>query len=236
MLFATDIASRGVDFPSVDWVIQYDCPEDVSTYIHRVGRTARYKAKGNTLMFLLPSETKFIDKVKQRQIDLKKLTAAPNRQLTIKPTLQKLNAESNDLMHLAKRACVSYLKCVWLMKDKDVFQFSKIESDKFAESLGLATMPQINFANDDTVQLTGTMSRAEQRAARIQILRQKANARKQQRQQEQQKQIWDQVSEGESIGDANSDHDSNQSDKEQVSDSEDDYMVKVPKSRQTDIG
>ena len=42
MLFATDIAARGLDFPSVDWVLQMDCPEDVACYIHRVGRTARY--------------------------------------------------------------------------------------------------------------------------------------------------------------------------------------------------
>jgi superfamily II DNA/RNA helicase len=42
MLFATDIVARGLDFPKVDWVVQYDCPEDVAAYIHRVGRTARY--------------------------------------------------------------------------------------------------------------------------------------------------------------------------------------------------
>ena len=42
VLFATDIAARGLDFPTVDWVLQMDCPEDVASYIHRVGRTARY--------------------------------------------------------------------------------------------------------------------------------------------------------------------------------------------------
>jgi ATP-dependent RNA helicase DDX10/DBP4 len=31
VLFATDIASRGLDFPSVDWVFQLDCPESVET-------------------------------------------------------------------------------------------------------------------------------------------------------------------------------------------------------------
>ena len=41
-LFATDIAARGLDFPTVDWVLQVDCPEDVASYIHRVGRTARF--------------------------------------------------------------------------------------------------------------------------------------------------------------------------------------------------
>lgn len=44
VLFATDIAARGLDFPTVDWVVQADCPEDVPMYIHRVGRTARYVA------------------------------------------------------------------------------------------------------------------------------------------------------------------------------------------------
>ena len=40
-LFCTDIAARGLDFPNIEWVVQYDCPEDVPMYIHRVGRTAR---------------------------------------------------------------------------------------------------------------------------------------------------------------------------------------------------
>lgn len=35
VLFATDIAARGLDFPTVDWVVQADCPEDVAAYIHR---------------------------------------------------------------------------------------------------------------------------------------------------------------------------------------------------------
>ena len=42
VLFATDIAARGLDFPAVDWVVQADAPEDVAAYIHRAGRTARY--------------------------------------------------------------------------------------------------------------------------------------------------------------------------------------------------
>jgi ATP-dependent RNA helicase DDX10/DBP4 len=73
VLFCTDIASRGIDFPAVDWVIQFDCPEDINTYIHRVGRTARYKSKGNALLFLLPSEIKMVDKITRNKIQLKKL-------------------------------------------------------------------------------------------------------------------------------------------------------------------
>lgn len=79
MLFSTDISARGVDFPAVDWVIQVDCPEDTSTYVHRVGRTARYKSKGNALLMLLPSETKFSEQLKSRNVEMKKLATKADK-------------------------------------------------------------------------------------------------------------------------------------------------------------
>jgi ATP-dependent RNA helicase DDX10/DBP4 len=90
------------------------------------------------------------------------LQAAPNRQLTIQPSLQKLNAENNDVMHLAKRACVSYLKCVYLMRDKEIFRFDDIDQQKLAESFGLATVPELDFIKSDkdgNLRLPNTISR-----------------------------------------------------------------------------
>jgi ATP-dependent RNA helicase DDX10/DBP4 len=63
-LITTNVASRGLDFPKVDWVVQVDCPEDVPTYIHRMGRTARYKAGGNSLLMLQEHELPFLEKLK----------------------------------------------------------------------------------------------------------------------------------------------------------------------------
>ena len=52
------MASRGLDFPGVNWVVQMDCPEDVDTYIHRAGRTARYEDGGEALLMLTLNEEK----------------------------------------------------------------------------------------------------------------------------------------------------------------------------------
>ena len=79
VLFSTDITARGIDFPAVDWVVQVDCPEDVPTYIHRVGRTARYKSKGNALLMLLPSELAFAEKLTKRAIVMKKLATKADK-------------------------------------------------------------------------------------------------------------------------------------------------------------
>lgn len=51
VLVATDVASRGLDIPNVDLVIQVEPPKDVETYIHRSGRTARAGKTGTCITF-----------------------------------------------------------------------------------------------------------------------------------------------------------------------------------------
>jgi superfamily II DNA/RNA helicase len=52
VLIATDILSRGIDIKDIDLIINYDVPHDAEDYVHRVGRTARAKAKGLALTFI----------------------------------------------------------------------------------------------------------------------------------------------------------------------------------------
>lgn len=52
VLVATDVAARGIDVQNVTHVVNYQCPEDEKTYLHRIGRTARAGAKGTAVTFV----------------------------------------------------------------------------------------------------------------------------------------------------------------------------------------
>ena len=65
VLVATDVASRGLDVPNVDLVIQIEPPNDVETYIHRSGRTARAGASGVCITFYNEKNKYLIDQIER---------------------------------------------------------------------------------------------------------------------------------------------------------------------------
>ncbi|XP_026318956.1 probable ATP-dependent RNA helicase DDX10 [Hyposmocoma kahamanoa] len=146
VLFATDLASRGLDFPRVNWVIQVDCPEDVDTYIHRAGRTARgVLGKGEGLLMLLPHEEKIIEDLKRRKIPINKILVDPSKIVTPQRKIEGLLSDNIELKQSAQRAFVSYVKSVSLMKNKDIFSCQMLDTDAYAKSLGLIIPPRIKF-------------------------------------------------------------------------------------------
>jgi len=76
-LLCTDVAARGLDIPKVDWIIQFDPPDDPRDYIHRVGRTARAGKSGKSLLFLLPSEQGFLQFLAAAKVPLNKFEIKP---------------------------------------------------------------------------------------------------------------------------------------------------------------
>lgn len=73
ILLATDVAARGLNFPSLDWIVQYDPPCETKDYVHRAGRSARAGKAGHALLFLLPSERQYVEVLQLR--GLKEISA-----------------------------------------------------------------------------------------------------------------------------------------------------------------
>jgi ERCC4-related helicase len=59
VLVASDVASRGLDIRGLPYVVQYDFPSNLETYIHRVGRTGRLAAQGHAYAFFTRSLVSF---------------------------------------------------------------------------------------------------------------------------------------------------------------------------------
>ncbi|XP_061230410.1 probable ATP-dependent RNA helicase DDX10 [Neopsephotus bourkii] len=155
VLFATDIAARGLDFPAVNWVIQFDCPEDANTYIHRVGRTARYKEGGEALLVLLPSEEKgMVEQLAQKKVPVSEIKINPEKLTDIQKRMQAFLAQDQELKERAQRCFVSYLRSVYLMKNKEVFDVFKLPLAEYALSLGLAMAPRVRFLQKVQKQLS----------------------------------------------------------------------------------
>lgn len=146
VLLCTDIASRGLDFPAVHWVVQLDCPEDANTYIHRVGRTARYKRDGSALLILLPSEEQgMLEALKMKKIPLEQIRVNPKKMVSIQKQLEIFCAQDSEMKHWAQRSFICYLRSVHLQSNKKVFDIRQLPTDRYSQSLGLAQPPRIRF-------------------------------------------------------------------------------------------
>ncbi|CAM1503304.1 Fc.00g080800.m01.CDS01 [Cosmosporella sp. VM-42] len=160
-LFATDVIARGIDFPAVDWVIQVDCPEDADTYIHRVGRTARFQRNGRAVLFLDPSEEEgMLKRLEQKKIPIQKVNIKEKKKKEIKDHLQSMCFQNPDLKYLGQKAFISYAKSIHLQKDKEVFKFNELDLDAYAASLGLPGTPHIKFQKGDDVKRIKNAPRA----------------------------------------------------------------------------
>ncbi|MBT3751138.1 MAG: DEAD/DEAH box helicase, partial [Bacteroidetes bacterium] len=63
ILIATDVSARGIDIPDVDFVVNYDLPEQTENYVHRVGRTGRAKMKGQAVSFCSKDEKALLKEI-----------------------------------------------------------------------------------------------------------------------------------------------------------------------------
>ncbi|RDX99103.1 DEAD-box ATP-dependent RNA helicase 17 [Mucuna pruriens] len=70
LLLSSDVSARGLDFPKVRCIIQYDSPGEATEYVHRVGRTARLGERGESLLFLQPIEIDYLQDLEKHGVSL----------------------------------------------------------------------------------------------------------------------------------------------------------------------
>ncbi|OMH83338.1 ATP-dependent RNA helicase HAS1 [Zancudomyces culisetae] len=145
ILLCTNVAARGLDIPKVDWIIQYDPPDDPRDYIHRVGRTARAGKSGKSLLFLLPSELGFLRYLKQSKVTLSEYIFPKNKIAKIQPQLESLIEKNYYLNKSARDGYRSYLQAYGSYQLKTIFDLNKLDLVKVARSFGFSIPPKVNI-------------------------------------------------------------------------------------------
>jgi len=102
---STDLASRGLDIPDIDNIIHYHMPQGDDGYIHRVGRTARWEAKGKSYFILAPDEEipDFVDG------DIETYILPPNPPAPAKPKMATIYIGKGKKDKISRGDIVGYL-------------------------------------------------------------------------------------------------------------------------------
>ncbi|XP_045535133.1 probable ATP-dependent RNA helicase pitchoune isoform X1 [Papilio machaon] len=187
ILLCTDVAARGLDIPAVDWIVQYDPPDDPKEYIHRVGRTARgLGTSGHALLFLRPEELGFLRYLKQSRVALNEFEFSWNKVADIQLQLEKLISRNYFLNQSAKEAFKSYLRAYDSHHLKTIFDIDTIDLAKVAKSFGFTVPPavELKVAPKGPMQKKRggggfgyfkTLNKEQKRTTKTKIYRQKGN-------------------------------------------------------------
>jgi ATP-dependent RNA helicase DDX18/HAS1 len=146
VLLATDVAARGLDIPAVDWIVQFDPPDDPREYVHRVGRTARGAGgRGRALLLLLPQELAFLKYLRKARVPLSEYEFPTAKVANIQSQLEKLVSKNYYLNASARDAYRGYLLAYNSHQLKDAFDVHSLDVAAVARSLGLAGPPRISL-------------------------------------------------------------------------------------------
>jgi len=146
ILLCTDVAARGLDIPDVDWIVQFDPPDDPREYIHRVGRTARGEGgKGHALLILRPEELGFLRYLREAKVPLNEFEFSWSKVSDIQPQLEKLISKNYFLNLSAKEAFKGYARAYESHSLKQIFNVQTLDLKAVGKSFGFLSPPHIDF-------------------------------------------------------------------------------------------
>ncbi|KAM5245578.1 LOW QUALITY PROTEIN: putative ATP-dependent RNA helicase DDX41 [Ctenodactylus gundi] len=133
VLVATDVASKGLDFPAIQHIINYDMPEEIENYVHRIGRTRR---SGN-----MGIATTFINKACEESVlmDLKALLLEAKQK--VPPVLQVLHCGKESMLDIAgERGCAFCGGLGHRITDCPTFQTKQVSNIGYKDYLAHSSM------------------------------------------------------------------------------------------------
>ncbi|KAL2078570.1 hypothetical protein ACEWY4_026255 [Coilia grayii] len=146
ILLCTDVAARGLDIPEVDWIVQYDPPDDPKEYIHRVGRTARgIDGRGHALLILRPEELGFLRFLKQAKVPLSEFEFSWAKISDIQVQLEKLIEKNYYLHKSAQEAYKSYVRAYDSHSLKQIYSVDTLNLPMVALSFGFKVPPYVDL-------------------------------------------------------------------------------------------
>ncbi|CAG9787195.1 unnamed protein product [Diatraea saccharalis] len=146
VLLCTDVAARGLDIPAVDWIVQYDPPDDPKEYIHRVGRTARgLGTRGQAVVLLRSEELGYLRYLKEAKVVLNEMDYHPHKIFDITQLLETILSRNYYLRQLAKEAFISYLRAYDSHHLKNIFKIDSLDIASVAKSFGFAVPPVLDW-------------------------------------------------------------------------------------------
>lgn len=141
ILISTDVSARGLDFPDVHWIVQYDPPADTKDYIHRVGRTARMGREGSSLLYLIPEEEGYVPYLKNLGLVMESRTVPPSH--TTQLLIERFVEDNKTAFKLARAAYVSSVRAysTHTAATKHIFSLSNLHVGHLAKAYGLRDRP-----------------------------------------------------------------------------------------------
>jgi len=146
ILVCTDVAARGLDIPKVDWIVQYDPPDECKEYIHRVGRTARgASGSGKALLFLMPEELAFLQYLRRAGVPVAEYTFPTAKVSNIQAQLERVIEKNYHLHRSSRDAYRSYLHAYAAHANKDCFNVHNLDLAAVAKGFGFSAPPKVEL-------------------------------------------------------------------------------------------
>lgn len=157
VLFTTDIASRGLDIPNVDFVLQLDPPLDPKSFSHRCGRAGRAGRAGVAIVLLNDGrEEEYEELLKVRKVPITRIDTPiealdPSRLKVLTHELRKIVSKDRDLYDKGLRAFVSHVRAYTKHHASFIFRIKDLDLGQLATAYALLHLPKMPELKDTEI-------------------------------------------------------------------------------------